>query len=76
MASRNQYRLEICTNRLGLVWLRLKPPRGGEIILSGEMLSSKSGARRTANRMSQGLARGVKVIEVFEGPKDFEEPKA
>ena len=76
MATRNQYRLEICTNRLGVVWLRLKPPRGGEIIMSGEMLGSKPSARRTADRMAQGLTRGIKVIEVFEGPKDFEEPKA
>lgn len=32
--SKNLYRLEVVSNRLGIVHLRLKPPRGSEIILS------------------------------------------
>lgn len=73
MASKNQYRLEIVHNRLGIVHLRLKPPRGGEIILSGELLGSLSSARRTADRIANGALRGFRVVEVFEGPKADEE---
>jgi hypothetical protein len=76
MASRNQYRLQIVTNRLGVVHLRLLPPRGSEIIMAGEQLYNEAGAQRTANHIAAAAERGFKIVHVFEGPKDFEEPKA
>lgn len=66
---RNQYRLEVVTNRLGIVHLRLKPPRGGEIILSGELLGDHDSATRTAERIAEGAKRGFKVVQIHEGPK-------
>jgi hypothetical protein len=72
--SKNLYRLEVVSNRLGIVHLRLKPPRGSEIILSGELLDSVSGARRTAESLAKGLARGVRIVDVWEGPR-IDEPK-
>lgn len=68
------YKLEVCTNRLGVAWLRLKAPNG-EIVMAGEILKSPHTAKRTADRMAKaGEAGGFKVVEVFEGPRTFEEP--
>lgn len=71
----NQYRLEIVTNRLGVAWLRLKAPRGAEIIMAGELRSDLRGATITAENIAKSVeARGLRIVEVYEGPRTFDEP--
>ena len=69
---KNQYRLVVVTNRLGIAHLRLLPPRGGEIIMAGELLDSKAGAMRTARHIAKAAERGFKIVEQWEGPKPEE----
>lgn len=67
----NQYRIAIVRNKLGIVHLRLLPPRGGEIIMSGELLSDERGARRTAENIQKSVgSRGLRIVDVWEGPKE------
>lgn len=65
-----QYKLEIVRSTpITVPHLRLKPPRGGEIILSGEQLVNMAGARRTAKHLAEAARRGFRIVEVIEAPK-------
>ena len=69
-ADKPQYRLEIVRSTpITVPHLRLKPPRGKEIILAGEQLTNMAGARRTAKHLAEAARRGFRIVEVIENPK-------